>query len=91
MAMTAWSAKVFSSSTCAVENGPGSGRRALMAPIGCAVPQHRDADRMLRIAHVRASLLSPYSGSSSTSGICTTARVQDRPARGAVLAQPRIG
>ena len=37
IAITAWSANVWSSATCLSEKGPGSGRPTAMAPIGLAV------------------------------------------------------
>ena len=58
MAMTAWSAKVFSSSTWLSGNGPGSGRPTPITPIGSPALS-MGAARKLRKPAVLASLLSP--------------------------------
>ena len=44
MAITAWSAKVFSSSIWFSENGPASARPTTMTPIGAPFPQHWDEE-----------------------------------------------
>ena len=67
IAMTAWSAKVFNRAICSSENGTGSRRVTLIAPMGIP-PRSIGTETTLRQPPATAVLLISYSGSSKTSG-----------------------
>ena len=85
MAMTAWSAKVLSSSSCRAGSNPVWERLTVMAPIGRPSRRIGTATRLRKVT-IRASSPNEYSGSAATSGICWTAAL--RTARPAPLPRP---
>jgi len=74
IAITAWSANVDSSATCASENGPGSDRPRLIAPMVRPSWTSGTASTARNPAAIAGSVVA-YSASSRTSGIITVARV----------------
>ena len=74
IAMTAWSANVRSSATCASENGPGSDRPRLIAPMVRPSCSSGTASTLRKPAAIAGPVVA-YSGSSLTSGIITVPRV----------------
>ena len=76
MAITAWSAKVCSSSICSSVNGRGSGAKAQMAPIDC--PRRAAAGHARRSKPTRGASPSVISDRQGRSGICTVRRSATR-------------
>ena len=90
IAITAWSAKVCSSAICVVGKRPGLRPADDDRADRLALAQHRHGEDAAEAAPPATASASPYSGSASTSGIATTPRVEDRPARRRVAAgRPR--
>ena len=74
MAMTAWSAKVWSSSICLLrERRTSVGADGRSTPMGLALAQHRHARRRSGSAASRPAARVPYSGSSRCPAMWTTA------------------
>ena len=67
IAITAWSAKVWTSSICLSANGCGSLRVRTQHADGNSFPQHRHAEHRAYVANRRASGQSGYSGSACRS------------------------
>ena len=77
--MTAWSAKVFKSSICDSENGPGAARPTVIAPT--TFPSRNIGTDNPPRTWCAPATVGLYSASCKTSGTCTTARLSTaRPA-----------
>ncbi len=85
IAITAWSAKVWSSSTCRSEKGAAAPWKTTIAPMASPARSIGTA-RALRKPVARAVSVKSWSGSASMSGMWTVARVST--ARAAAVARP---